>query len=134
MSPRDLRIAGIITAVCFALSFAASYSYVHGWYWTAGVLPLALTVVLVLIATIILEFVGGPRKAAVKLLHGEAKLTTEQKRGEGLFALLFRRYEKPLSPLLWLVLFTIGQLASILRKARRERSDEMLRLLGRAHG
>ncbi len=133
MGPRDLKIAAIITAVCLLLSFAASWSYMRGWYWTSGVFPLVLTVILVLITTIILESVGRPTRSAERSLSWTAK-PPPRKQHEAEFALLFRRFEKPLSPLLWLVLIAIERLASMLRKAKRERSYEMLRLLGRAHG
>src|SRR6267154_2075827 len=126
MSPRDLKIAGIITAACLMLSFAASYSYVRGWYWTSGVLPLALTVILVLIVTVILEFLGGPTKVAFTPPSDEAKQSPPRKRREALFVILLRRGEKPLSPLLWLMLITIERLASMSHKARRDWNHEML--------
>lgn len=130
MGPRDLKIAAIMTAACLMISFAASYSYVHNWHWTSGVFPLALTVIMVLISTVVLEAVGGPSMAALASTTSTRALL---RRRRELHSLILRRTELLLSPLLWLVLLIIQLLFSLLGRAKREQSHEMLRLLSNAH-
>src|SRR6266481_34654 len=131
MTSRDLKIAGIITAVCLLLSFGASYSYARGWYLTRGVLPLALTVILVLISTLTLEAVGGRSKVALASTTSTRALL---RRRRELLSLVLRRTELLLSPLLVLILLITQLLFSISGRAKKGQSHEMLRLLSKAHG
>jgi hypothetical protein len=73
MNARDLKIAAIITAACLLLSLGASYSYTHGLYWTDGVLPLALAVILLFLATVVLDAVGTRANARVMPSLGGTK-------------------------------------------------------------
>jgi hypothetical protein len=56
MRSKDLKIAGILTLICFLFSYALSLSYANGWALTRGAMPLILTIVTVFLATISLEF------------------------------------------------------------------------------
>lgn len=69
MQSRDLKTAVILTAMCLLLSLGLSYSYVHAWFLTQGVVPLALTIALVLCLTAILEFVRTPSEVKYYLGH-----------------------------------------------------------------
>jgi len=133
MTSRDLKIAVIITSVCLLFSFGASYSYVHGWYLTKGVLPLALTVILVLISTIILEALGGHSKVALASTTGTLNPSPLRRRSESL-SLVLRRTEALLFPLLLLIVPIIELIFSMSERAKKKQSEEMLRLFGRAHG
>jgi hypothetical protein len=129
MTSRDLKIAGIITAACLLLSFGASYSYVRGWYLSKGVLPLALTVILVLLSTIILETFGGASKVALAPITGTPEESLRRKHRESLSAILLHT-EALLSPVLLVILLIIQLLLLIRGKAKQYR----LQYLGRAHG
>ncbi len=133
MTSRDLKIGGIITAVCLLLSFGASYSYVQAWYLTKGVLPLALTVILVFFSTIILEAVGGHSKVGLASTTSTPKRSLLRTRSESL-SLALRRTEALLFPLLLLVVPVIELILSMSERAKKKQSEEMLRLFGRAHG
>ncbi len=134
MTSRDLRIAGIITAACLLLSFGASYSYVHGWYATSGVMPLVLVVLLVFVTTVMLEAVRTTAKVRVtpRMINstGHGAYAREAARNH-IRATDF--IERLLSPLLWPLLFALEILHLALRRSKRTQSDEMLRTFARAH-
>ena len=131
MNPRDLKIAAIITLACLLLSFVATYSYARGWYWTSGVLPLALTVILVLLTTVIVESVTPTAKIAVAPLTGKSnphRVAVTKAKPSPLFYV-----ERLLSPLILLLVVTLWFFHWILQRSRKHRSSEILNIPQVAH-
>ena len=132
MNKKDLKIAAIITSVCLVLSFGASYSYARGLYWTSGVLPLVLTVILVLLATVVLESVRGPANVSVsspldmagRNLSPASNTRTVTIGASDLLA-------SPFYVLLWLFFVILGFIHSRLLRARRPHTSG---ILGTPHG
>lgn len=100
MRTKDLKAAIILTVICLLLSYAASYSYVHGSFVTQGVTPLVLVVLLVLFATFILELVRMPSRVT------------------GFLAL-------PIHGIIWLLLIVLGARVSYKLRASRRKYVEL---------
>src|SRR5258708_31392995 len=66
----DFKTAASIAGTCLILSLGGSYSYARGLYWTDGVFPVAVTVIVVLLMTVILDIVGT--RANVRRRHGSS--------------------------------------------------------------
>lgn len=74
MRTKDLKIAVILTAMCLLLSYGFSYSYMHNWFLTQGVMPLVLTVAFVVFVTAVLELPSKAKDYLALPVHGLAWL------------------------------------------------------------
>ncbi len=126
MRARDFKIAAIITGACLILSLGASYSYARGLYWTDGVFPLALTVILVLLMTVILDIAGT--RANVRRRHGSSSSKSRAVTISPIDVLL-----SPFHVLIFLLLVILEAIHSILLRSRRSHSSHVMRAPHGAH-
>ncbi len=131
---RDLKIGAIITFGCLLFSLGLGYSYAHGWDLTKGVWPLLLTIILTLVATVVLELVGGPAKVRATPSVGKTaeyrdSATKPRAATIGAFDVL----AAPFHALLFVLVVILELTHSILLRARRPQRIEVMKAPHGAH-